>query len=50
MADYIAFFTVEQTQDKKGFLGAILVTNDIGTPEEFRVTYPVRPNILQTQL
>ncbi len=50
MSENIAFFTVEPTKDNKGFLGAMLVTNDLGMPEEFRVTYPVKPTLLQRQL
>ena len=46
----IGFFSLEPTKDKKGYLGAILVTDDLGKPEEFRVTYPVKPTLLQRQL
>lgn len=50
MTNNLAFFTVEPTKDNKGYLGAMLVTNDLGMPEEFRVTYPVKPTLLQRQL
>lgn len=50
MEEYIAFFSLEQTKDKKGVIGAILVTDDLGMPQEFRVTYPVKPTNLQIRL
>lgn len=50
MSDIVAFYTLEVTQDNKGVLGAILTTDDLGKPEEFRVTYPVKPSALQKQL
>lgn len=50
MQNNLAFFTVEPTKDNKGYLGAMLVTNDLGKPEEFRVTYPIKPTTLQRQL
>ena len=50
MADLVGFYSLLPTSDKKGLLGALLVTDDLGKPEEFRVTYPVRPTLLQRQL
>lgn len=50
MEEYIAFFSLEQTIDKKGVIGAILVTDDLGMPQEFRVTFPVKPTNLQKRL
>jgi hypothetical protein len=50
MEEYIAFFSLEPTQDNKGQIGAMLVTDDLGMPQEFRVTYPVKPTNLQKQL
>ena len=50
MEDYIAFFSLEETKDKRGVIGAILVTDDLGMPQEFRVTYPVKPTNLQRRL
>lgn len=50
MEEYIAFFSLEPTKDKKGVIGAILVTDDLGMPQEFRVTYPVKPTNLQKRL
>lgn len=50
MNDTIGFYALLQTQDGKGYLGALLVTDDLGKPTEFRVTYPVKPTTLQKQL
>lgn len=50
MKEEVAFFTLEPTKDKKGVIGAILVVDDLGMPQEFRVTYPVKPTTLQKQL
>lgn len=50
MEENIAFFMLDQTKDGKGVIGAILVTDDLGMPQEFRVTYPVKPTKLQQQL
>lgn len=50
MEESIAFFMLSYTQDNKGYLGAILVTDNMGMPKEFRVTYPVKPTGLQVQL
>lgn len=50
MNDTIGFYSLLPTQDGKGYLGALLVTDDLGKPTEFRVTYPVKPTLLQKQL
>ena len=50
MSEIVAFYMLEVTPDKAGVLGAMLVTDDLGKPEEFRVTYPVKPTALQRQL
>ena len=50
MSDTIGFFSLQSTADKKGLLGALLVTDGLGKPEEFRVTFPVKPTLLQRQL
>lgn len=50
MTDKIGFYTLVQSQDEKGYLGAILLTDELGKPEEFRVTLPVKPTSLQRQL
>jgi len=46
----IGFLALEETNDRKGFIGALLVTDDLGKPEEFRVTYPLKPTPVQKQL
>lgn len=48
--DTIGFYALERTQDDTGYIGALLVTDELGKPEEFRVTYPVKPTLLQKQL
>lgn len=50
MDEAIGFLALEETSDKGGYIGALLVTDDLGKPEEFRVTYPVKPTALQKQL
>lgn len=50
MSELIGFFSVEPTIDKKGYLGAILVLDDKGIPQEFRVTQAIKPTIIQKQL
>lgn len=50
VSDTIGFYALLPTQDGKGHLGALLVTDDLGKPTEFRVTYPVKPTLLQKQL
>lgn len=50
MSELIGFFSVEPTIDKKGYLGAILVLDDKGIPQEFRVTNAIKPTIIQKQL
>jgi len=50
MTDTIGFYALLSTTDNKGFVGALLITDDLGKPEEFRVTYPVKPTTLQRQL
>lgn len=50
MGDLVGFFKLQITRDKKGFVSALLVTDDMGIPQEFRVTFPVRPTPLQGRL
>lgn len=50
MSELIGFFSIEPTIDKKGYLGAILVIDDKGIPQEFRVTQAIKPTIIQKQL
>jgi hypothetical protein len=46
----VGFFKLVSDTDDKAMLGALLVTDLLGKPEEFRVTYPVKPTSLQRQL
>jgi hypothetical protein len=48
--DKLGFYALLATQDGKGYVGALLITDELGKPVEFRVTYPVKPNLLQKQL
>ncbi len=45
----IGFLTLEQTSTD-GFIGAILVTDSTGVPQEFRCTHSVKPTGIQRQL
>lgn len=47
MGQTVGFYALLPTNDEKGYLGALLVTDEIGKPEEFRVTYPVKPTPVQ---
>lgn len=46
----IGFFSVFPTQDKQGFIGALLVTDRQGKPEDFRMTLPIKPTGIQKML
>jgi len=46
----MAFFAVRETADKEGYIGAVLVTDERGIPQEFRCTHPVRPTTAQRAL
>lgn len=50
MPDMIGFFGLLKTADGKGYIGAFLVTDVHGKPEEFRVTYPTKPTVVQRHL
>jgi hypothetical protein len=50
MPEKIAFYDLEKTKDERGYIGALLVTDELGKPEEFRVTYPVKPSVVQQHL
>ncbi len=50
MSEFIGFFSVESTKDNKGYVGAILIIDDKGIPQEFRVTEAIKPTIIQKQL
>jgi hypothetical protein len=46
----IAFLSIFETEAKDGYLGAILVTDSQGIPQEFRCTHPVKPTNVQKSL
>lgn len=46
----VAFFAVRPTADNQGYIGAALVTDEMGVPKEFRCTHPVRPSAVQKAL
>ena len=47
---YLSFLSIEKTENKNGYLGAILVTDTRGVPVEFRCTYPIKPTLIQKPL
>ncbi|MEZ4619252.1 MAG: hypothetical protein R2867_27585 [Caldilineaceae bacterium] len=47
---HIAFYKLIYDSEAKNLLGAILVLDELGKPQEFRVTYPVKPTMIQRQL
>lgn len=47
---YIGFLALHETLAQDGFLGAILVTDLHGIPQEFRCTHPVKPTAIQKPL
>jgi len=44
------FYSLLDTAKGDGYMGALLVTDAEGVPLEFRVTYPVKPTLVQRQL
>ncbi|RIK33841.1 MAG: hypothetical protein DCC55_34190 [Chloroflexi bacterium] len=46
----VGFYTLIADDDLKRMLGALLVLDELGKPEEFRVTFPVKPTLIQRQL
>ena len=46
----LAFFAIYKTSSNDGYLGAVLVTDLQGIPQEFRCTHPVRPTAIQKPL
>jgi hypothetical protein len=46
----LGFLALHETSSHDGYLGAILVTDFQGIPQEFRCTHPVKPTILQRPL
>ena len=46
----LGFLAICETSDKSGYLGAILITDCLGVPQEFRCTHPVKPTSIQKPL
>jgi len=46
----IGFLSLFETSNKDGNIGAILITDHQGVPQEFRCTYPVKPTAIQKPL
>jgi len=46
----IGFYELVASDERNYMLGALLVTDNLGKPVEFRVTYPVKPSLLQRHL
>lgn len=46
----LGFFTLKKIKSNGGYLGAFLVTDELTKPEEFRVTFPVNPSLMQKRL
>lgn len=46
----IGFLALYETLSHDGYLGAILITDFKGIPQEFRCTHPVKPTIIQKPL
>ena len=46
----VGFLTVEETADKKGYVGALMMTDSNGYPLEFRATTSVKPSAVQRVL
>lgn len=46
----LAFMSLYETEAKDGYLGAILITDSLGIPQEFRCTHPVKPTAVQKSL
>jgi hypothetical protein len=47
---YVGFYSLCETRDNNGYLGALLITDQYGRPAEFRVTMPVKPSAFQRPL
>jgi hypothetical protein len=46
----LGFLTLQETLNKDGYIGAILITDTGGVPQEFRCTHPVKPTVIQKPL
>ncbi|MBC8358135.1 MAG: hypothetical protein ISS41_08485 [Candidatus Aminicenantes bacterium] len=46
----LGFLSLFETENEDGKLGAILITDHQGVPQEFRCTYPIKPTTIQKPL
>src|SRR3990170_6152507 len=46
----LGFLALQETSSHDGYLGAILITDLQGVPQEFRCTHPVKPTTIQKPL
>lgn len=46
----LGFLALHETSSHDGYLGAILITDLHGIPQEFRCTHPVKPTVIQRPL
>jgi hypothetical protein len=46
----LGFLDLQKTPNQEGYLGAILITDLLGIPQEFRCTHPVKPTTIQKPL
>ena len=47
---HIGYVAVRNTKESDGYIGSLLVIDEIGVPQEFRCTRPVRPTDAQRAL
>ena len=47
---YAAFLNLLKNKGESNYIGAVLVTDFFGVPNEFRCTHPVKPTEIQRQL
>lgn len=47
---FLGFLSIEKSKENDRYIGAILVTDRHGVPQEFRCTHPVKPTAIQKPL
>ena len=45
--ELLGFIILVENEAKDGYLGAILIIDQSGVPQGFRVTFPVKPTLVQ---
>lgn len=48
--ELLGFLSLYQSSSTAGYIGALLITNLQGIPQEFRCTHPIKPTAIQRQL